>query len=89
MDDELRKSNYPGPLGKPLRHEDWYYITDTALTTCIVTVYPGEVVGVPEKIFLQLTEGVVARELPGDDKVLLVGYAALVKLLEHNGFARL
>jgi hypothetical protein len=81
----------PGPrpaLGWPIRKEDWYYITDE-LVTCTVVVYPGELVSVPEKVWLQLKNGEVRDSTGEREDVMLVKYDVLVPILEKNGFVRL
>jgi hypothetical protein len=78
------------PLGKPIRSEEWYFITENSLATCTVTVFPGEIVAVSKKDYEQLDDGKVSQsDHDGSEEVFLVQYSALVPLLEKNGFGRL
>ena len=78
------------PLGDPIRREDWYYITKDSLVTCSVVVYPGEIVGVPEKTYKVLESGEIdSSKYRVGDNIYLVAYHTLVPLLEKNGFVRL
>lgn len=78
-----------GPMGKPIRTEDWYFITKETLVTCTVTVYEGEIVGVSEKVYKQLKTGVALDNDEPDGEIYLVMYRKMVPLLEKNGFVRL
>ena len=79
----------PARPGRPVRTEDWYFITKDSLVTCTVVVYPGEVVGVPTKIYEQLKNGNTSPIQYDKGKLILLQYSDLVPLLEKSGFARL
>jgi hypothetical protein len=76
----------PSPLGFPVRREDWYYIGDLFVSATVV-VYPGELVGVSERVYTQLT-GMDLRGGGQDhpDDMIVVHYPQMVILLEKNGF---
>jgi hypothetical protein len=77
------------PLGKPVRREDWYYITENSMASCAVTVYPGELVVIQKKVYDGLAKSEIATADGGVAGVYLVHYDDLEALLTKNGFARL
>lgn len=81
----------PSPLGTPVRREEWYIIANNSLTTCTVSVYPGEVVGLQQKVYEQLESGVVqtTEDYKPGDAIYLIQYERAAELLRKNGFARL
>ena len=78
---------YSGPLGTPLREEEFYQIAD-GLTSIKVNVYAGDIVPVSEKVFRWLSgELVYATEPEGD--YFLLSYNEFQGMLTDRGYVRL
>ena len=78
---------YSGPLGLPIRDEEWYQIAD-GLTSIKVNVYAGELVPVSEKVLRWLSGELVVHQDPEGDYVLL-NYNEFQGMLMDMNYVRL